>query len=138
MTSSDMGFYDETFTEGVYEYYDDLDESLIGKIIISEYTNNIIINERTASPECGNSYSCYSPFAAEISIGETVTWRNNDTPFFHTVTSGTPDNGSDGLFDSGPLRTYEYFSYTFEEAGIYDYYCTVHPWMQGKVIVGET
>ena len=55
----------------------------------------------------------------------------------HTVTSGTPGDGSGELFDSGLIDTYLYFSYTFEESGTYDYYCTTHPWMQGKVVVGE-
>ena len=53
------------------------------------------------------------------------------------MTSGTPDNGPDGFFDSSMMGTYVYFSHTFDEPGKYDYYCTFHPWMQGKIIVGE-
>ena len=45
MVSADMGFYDDTFTHGVYEFYDDFAESLTGKIIISKSTNSININE---------------------------------------------------------------------------------------------
>ena len=136
MTSADMGFYDDTFTYGIYEYYDNFDESLTGKITISKLTNSININEQTASPECADNYSCYDTFAAQVDVGEEVTWRNMDM-LTHSVTSGTPGDGTDGLFDSGLFGTYLYFSYTFEEAGTYDYYCTTHPWMQGKVIVGE-
>ena len=61
---------------------------------------------------------------------------NQDTEV-HTVTSGTPADGPDGLFDSGLIDNYMYFYHTFEEAGTYDYFCTLHPWMQGKVVVGE-
>ena len=136
MVSADMGFYDNTFTYGVYEYYDSLDESLTGKIIISKLTNSININEGSASSECADTYSCYDTFAAQVDVGEKVTWQNQDT-LYHTVTSGTPGNGPDGLFDSGLIDTYLYFSYTFEEAGTYDYFCMVHPWKQGKVVVGE-
>jgi len=136
MTSADMGFYDDTFTYGVYEFYDSFDELLTGKIIISKLTNSININEQTASPECADTNLCYDTFAVQVDVGEEVTWRNIDT-FYHTVTSGTPGDGPDGLFDSGLFDTYLYFSYTFEEAGTYDYYCITHPWMQGKVIVGE-
>ena len=138
MVSADMGFYDDTFTHGVYEFYDDFAESLTGKIIISKPTNSININEGTGTPECADSYSCYDTFAVQVDVGEEVTWKNMDT-FYHTVTSGTPGlfNINFGLFDSGLIDTYLYFSYTFEEAGTYDYYCTTHPWMQGKVVVGE-
>jgi len=136
MTAADMGFYDNTFTDGVYEYYDSFDESLTGKIIISKPTNSVNINEGTASPECADTYSCYDTFAAQVDVGEKVTWQNQDT-LYHTVTSGTPGDGPDGLFDSGPIDTYLYFSYTFEEAGTYDYFCMVHPWKQGMVVVGE-
>jgi len=136
MVSADMGFYDNTFTHGVYEYFDSFDESLTGKIIISKSTNSININEGSASPECADNYSCYDTFAAQVDVGEQVSWKNLDT-LNHTVTSGTPGDGPDGLFDSGLIDTYFYFYHTFEEAGTYDYYCMVHPWKQGKVVVGE-
>ncbi|MCS5609497.1 MAG: plastocyanin/azurin family copper-binding protein, partial [Candidatus Poribacteria bacterium] len=134
--SADMGFYDDVFTHGVYEYYDDLNESLMGKIIIPKRTNSIDIPEGKTSLSCADSYSCYDTFAAHIDVGEKVTWKNQDLKN-HTVTSGTPDNGPDGFFDSDIMGTYVYFSHTFDEPGKYDYYCTFHPWMQGKIIVGE-
>jgi hypothetical protein len=136
MVSADMGFYDNVFTYGVYEYYDDFDESLTGKIIISKDTNNIDINEGSIYPGCADDYSCYDTFAAQVNVGEEVTWKNQDTEV-HTVTSGTPGGGPDGLFDSGLINNYMYFYHTFDESGTYDYYCMVHPWMQGKVVVGE-
>ena len=136
MVSADMGFYDDTFTHGVYEFYDDFAESLTGKIIILKPTNSININEGSASPECADSYSCYDTFAAQVDVGEQVTWQNRDT-FYHTVTSGTPGDGPDGLFDSGLIDNYMYFYHTFDEPGTYDYYCTAHTWEQGKVVVGE-
>jgi len=136
MVSADMGFYDDVFTYGVYEYYDDFDESLTGKIIISKPTNNIDINEGSIFPGCADNYSCYDTFAAQVNVGEEVTWANQDTEA-HTITSGTPADGPDGLFDSGLIENYMYFYHTFDEPGTYDYFCMVHPWMQGKVAVGE-
>ncbi|MCD4822153.1 MAG: hypothetical protein K8R11_08830, partial [Methanococcoides sp.] len=47
----------------------------------------------------------------------------------HTAT----DNND--MFDSGTLAKGESFIMTFEEAGTYDYICTIHPWMEGTVIV---
>jgi len=136
MVSADMGFYDNVFTSGVYEYYDDFDESLTGKIIISKSTNNIDISEGSVHHGCADDYSCYDTFAAQVNVGEEVTWTNQDTEV-HTVTSGTPGGGPDGLFDSGLIDNYMYFYHTFDEPGTYDYFCMIHPWMQGKVVVGE-
>ena len=113
MISADMGFYDDTFTHGVYEFYDDFAESLTGKIIISKPTNSIKINEGSILPECADSYSCYDTFVAQVDVGEQVSWQNKDT-FYHTVTSGTPGDGPDGLFDSGLIDTYMYFYHTFD------------------------
>jgi plastocyanin len=90
----------------------------------------------SADPDCAITNSCYEPFAAGVDVGAEVIWKNIDR-YSHTITSGTPEDGPDGVFDSGTLPNYRYFSHTFYEAGIYDYYCTVHPWMQGMIVVGE-
>ncbi len=86
-----------------------------------------------------NTDNAYDPLTLEVSVGTTVRWTNTDA-IAHTVTSGASDGATatpDGLFDSGFLNTGDTFTYTFTEAGEYDYYCTPHPWMQGKVIVTE-
>lgn len=64
----------------------------------------------------------------ETPVGTTVTWTNrDDVP--HTVTSSTK------LFKSPALDTGEAFSYTFKEAGTFEYYCSMHPRMTGKIVV---
>ncbi len=79
----------------------------------------------------------FDPPVIKVAAGTTVTWTNNDA-VFHTVTAGT-SNGTvgkpDGTFDSGNVDPGETWSYTFDEPGEYPYFCTPHPWMQGKVIV---
>ncbi|ADE36440.1 cupredoxin domain-containing protein [Methanohalophilus mahii] len=70
----------------------------------------------------------FKPATIQVSVGDTVTWTNEDSAT-HTVT------GQD--FDSGNLGQGEIFTYTFDEAGTYDYECTIHPSMTGTVIVGE-
>ncbi len=72
----------------------------------------------------------YSPNPVKVRAGETVTWVNDDSAR-HTATS------NDGVFDSGVLRKGEAFSYTFDEAGEYPYFCAVHPKMVGTVVVTE-
>jgi nitrite reductase (NO-forming) len=70
----------------------------------------------------------YSVNVLEVPLGTTVTWTNEDS-VIHTVTS------VDGAFDSGFMREGDTWSYTFDEAGEFEYLCTPHPWMRAKVIV---
>ncbi len=70
----------------------------------------------------------------EILIGDTSVWKNADTAA-HTVTSGTAIEGPDDIFDSGLFAPGKSFTYKFSEIGHYPYYCTLHPWMEGTIIV---
>ncbi len=71
-----------------------------------------------------------------IEIGDEVVWKNADTAA-HTVTSGTPTDGPDDMFDSGLFAPGKSFSFIFTEKDEYPYYCLVHPWMTGTVFVIE-
>ena len=80
---------------------------------------------------------CFIPSTVTIDVGGEVTWVNDDGAA-HTVTSGVlTDGGPDGVFDSGLFMPATSFSHKFEEAGEYPYFCLVHPWMNGLVIVQE-
>ena len=72
----------------------------------------------------------------EIIVGDKVVWKNADTAA-HTVTSGTPTDGPDEIFDSGLFAPGKSFPFIFEEKGTYPYFCLVHPWMTGIVSVTE-
>jgi plastocyanin len=76
----------------------------------------------------------YDPSPANVAVGTTVTWTNNDATL-HTATSGTPDSGPSGEFDSSYLAKGKTFQHTFDKAGTFDYYCTLHPFMIGQVVV---
>jgi len=86
-------------------------------------------------PGCETNNMCYMPHMASLDIGGEAMWHNIDT-MAHTVSSGTPAEGLDGVFDSSLVPAGGMFSYKFEEAGTYDYFCMVHPWMVGIVTVG--
>lgn len=83
---------------------------------------------------CEETNECYIESEVTIDVGSEVVWTNDDSAS-HTVTSGDPKNGPDGTFDSGLFLAGQTFSHKFEEAGEFAYFCQVHPWMQGKVIV---
>jgi len=89
----------------------------------------------SATPGCEDTNACFIPNPVTIDIGDTVTWENVDNAA-HTVTSGSPADGPDGVFDSSLIMAGgASFSHTFDAAGTYDYFCMVHPWMSGVVIV---
>ena len=88
----------------------------------------------SGAPGCETSNACYLPQDITISIGDTVLWDNVDTAA-HTVTGGSPADGPSGVFDSSLLMAGLDYSFTFNDAGNYDYFCMVHPWMVGSVTV---
>jgi plastocyanin len=82
----------------------------------------------------GNSGSnSYNPNLIEIKVGDTLTWKNDDSSP-HTVTSSS-DNNNIITFDSGVLMRGETFSFTFDMEVEYPYFCTLHPNMIGTVVV---
>lgn len=97
-------------------------------------TVSVEIPKGTASPGCETSNACFSPASLTINVGDTVEWPNVDTAA-HTVTSGSPANGPSGVFDSSLIIGGTSFENTFDEAGSYDYFCMVHPWMVGNIQV---
>ena len=88
----------------------------------------------TAVPGCEETDECFLPPHITINAGDTVEWANIDTAA-HTVTGGTPADGPSGVFDSSLLMGSGSYAFTFDEAGSYDYFCMVHPWMVGSVSV---
>ncbi len=70
----------------------------------------------------------FGPQTITVPVGTTVTWTNKDD-IPHTVVS------TEGVFKSKVRDTDEQFSYTFDKAGTYPYFCSVHPKMTGTVVV---
>ena len=70
----------------------------------------------------------FSPDTLTVPVGTTVTWENSDS-LPHTSTS------EDEVWDSGTLESGGEFSFTFEEAGTFSYFCEIHPSMNGSVVV---
>jgi len=107
--------------------------------------HTIIIPFGAFNPELNTPVEVwYDPPTSIISVGDIVTWFNDDREG-HTVTSGqgsgrfgwmSDDYGHhDGLFDSGRFLPGDSWSYEFEDKGTFRYFCTIHPWMEGVVLV---
>jgi len=74
----------------------------------------------------GDGGSHFSPLDVQIRAGDTVIWNWANDGAFHSVNSGTPEQGADGLFDSG-IQKYPFsFSPTFPKVGHFSYMCRIH------------
>jgi amicyanin len=71
----------------------------------------------------------FNPGATAVPVGTSVTWTNHDN-IPHNVIS------TEKRFASPVLDTDQSFSFSFSEPGTYPYYCSIHPKMTGKVVVG--
>jgi plastocyanin/5-hydroxyisourate hydrolase-like protein (transthyretin family) len=97
----------------------------------------VLVTPKSGSsvPGCEQSIQgCFLPNPTIIDVGDTVSFSNTDT-VAHTFTSGSPSNGPNGIFDSSLLMSGDNYEFTFENAGQYDYFDMVHPWMTGTIVV---
>jgi plastocyanin len=119
---------------GEYEYMCVVHPWMTADLIIEEPKEDVKVSipEGAGIQKIGQTY--YDPEVIEIPAGTKVIWENNDNTM-HTVTSGNPNDGPDGVFDSDLISAGGSFEHTFTEAGKEDYYCIVHPWMTGSVNV---
>ena len=70
----------------------------------------------------------YTPPELTVAVGTTVKWVNHDD-IPHTVVENNK------IFRSKALDTDDSYSFTFTSAGTFSYFCSLHPKMQGKIIV---
>jgi len=119
---------------GEYEYLCIVHPWMVATLVIEEPKEaiKVTIPEGAAIPEDDQIF--YDPQIIDVTVGTTVAWENVDNTM-HTATSGNPDGGADGVFDSDIMSAGDKFEFTFTDAGNYDYYCILHPWMIGTVNV---
>lgn len=96
--------------------------------IIACLTGIIALAQSQSSNEVTMINFSFQPNALIVPAGTTVTWTNDD-PTNHTVTS------DDGTFDSGNIISGGQFSYLFDSPGNYSYYCSIHTYMHGTILV---
>ena len=104
--------------------------ALMIAVLLLTGSPSVSANDRTsaANAEVKIDNFSFGPQTVTVPIGATVTWTNRDD-IPHTVVS------ADGVFKSKARDTDETFSYTFNKAGTYPYFCSVHPKMTGTIIV---
>jgi plastocyanin len=86
----------------------------------------------SSTPVPGSSVTienfAFTPANITVAVGTTVTWTNRDEEPHNVV-------ANDGSFHSPGLGTQGTYSYTFRNAGTFDYVCSIHPSMHGSVVV---
>lgn len=85
---------------------------------------------RSATPGVHIKDDAYSPQTLTVTAGQTVTFTNVDDDA-HTVTA------TDGSFDSKGLDTNGVWRHAFAKPGRYPYFCELHPFMKGTIVVLE-
>ncbi|CAN5654065.1 hypothetical protein BH23CHL5_BH23CHL5_28410 [soil metagenome] len=95
-----------------------------------DHSNDDMAGDMAGSTEVVIEGFAFAPDTIEISVGDTLTWTNNDSAP-HTATQRSNGSG----FQSGTLNQGDSFSHTFDEAGTYEYSCEFHGNMAGVVIV---
>lgn len=118
---------------GEYEYMCVVHPWMIATLIIEEPKEDVkvTIPQGALTQQMGQIY--YDPELIQVPVGTTVVWENADSAM-HTVTSGNPQDGPNGTFDS-MISAGDSFKFTFNTPGKEDYFCIVHPWMIGSVEV---
>jgi plastocyanin len=121
----------------------------IDRLVFAEnQSHTVIIPRGAASPEVDitklSPTPWYIPSQISVNQNDSVIWLNRDTEV-HTVTSGTGaglesllnnrQGIKNGIFDSEIFGPDKNWTYKFVNPGSYQYFCTIHPWMEGNVIV---
>ena len=102
----------------------------------AEHSMHAVVENAEGSSTPGCEPDCFIPATVTIGVGGSVEFANNDTAA-HTSTAGTPTDGPSGAWDSSLVMMGASYTTPALDAGEYPYYCAVHPWMQGLVIVGD-
>ena len=112
--------------------------SLSNTIYAEENVPKIIeITQNAYNPGCELTDSCFIPTVLRVEKGDSVKWINNDSAL-HNVISGVSEDDTEKIFSSPLLKTGETFEVIFEfDDTINPYFCNLHPWMIGYVIVGD-
>src|SRR6267143_6047409 len=89
----------------------------------------------SSGQDCVALHDCFNSEMQFVNAGQTVTWYDDDSAT-HTVTSGRPsDSRTATIFDSGLIKPAGQFSFTFQKNGTFNYFCRIHPWMTGTILV---
>jgi YVTN family beta-propeller protein len=112
----------------------DLETGSVTNISVGNMPRKIVVQTAAGQPQSSSrritiSGFAFKPATLEVSAGETVTWVNDDGgPHSIAVMNGRA---------SDPVMPGSSYSANFDRPGTYDYLCSIHPYMSGKILVTE-
>ena len=111
------------------------EEETLG-VDLKNYSEIIITAVSGSSvPGCEDiANGCYAPTSSIANVGEKILFSNMDDAA-HTFTSGNVQNGPNGIFDSSLISPGDSYEWIPKIVNEYPYFCMVHPWMIGLIIV---
>lgn len=111
--------------------------TILPMFFISAYADPHLIETVIGSGDPGceqTKVGCFTPNLITASIGHTITMSNTDSAV-HTFTAGTPNDGLSNVFNTGLLFAGDSFEWIPDTAGEFTYFCMIHPWAVGTIIV---
>ena len=141
--------YSEIFESELHvmPYFSIIDRDFRGAIVLDGYEFNfdeiewpshlddknvVYTAPFSADPSCKENNTCLIPRELHIEVGESVTWIHYSRGECISWEGGTPETGPDPK-----LRGLGSNERRFDEEGIFPYFCMVHPWKVGTIIVGN-
>ena len=100
----------------------------VGTTFVMFFDDTVVAWADNGNVNVGIANFAFTQAAVTVKAGETVTFENRDSTVHSLV-------GVGGFFRSKPLDTDDKFSFTFDKPGEYSYFCGLHPYMKGKVVV---
>ena len=116
----------------------ELEFQIVGDLQILANSTITTVNESGFSLDCVDT-GCYTPSILTV-VGDLINMTNTDPTGVHTFTSGTVDGftpNPSGTFDSGVLMSGDSFTWTPQTDVDQPYYCMLHTWMVGTIVVGD-
>lgn len=107
-----------------------------------ENTNTTVTTNTNQTPLEGNvtismKDLAFDPATATVKAGTIVTWENHDNASHQVVADAAPVTVYTNSLKTNVMAPGQNWSFTFDEAGAYNYHCTLHPSMKGTIIVVE-
>ena len=103
----------------------------------SQVTIIPVTGSSSATNDCVDvQYGCFEPGIAKVQLGGVVIFSNTDSAA-HTFSAGTASDGPTGEFDTSMVMAGNSYEWTADVRGSIPYFCMVHPWMNGIILVGE-
>lgn len=107
-----------------------MQKKILAAIVLTNIAIGFAVGSAAVPTEVTIDNFAFTPPSITVQAGAEVTWLNRDD-IPHTVTSADDPR----VFKSSPLDTGDHFAFRFDKPGIYKYFCSLHPKMQGTVTV---